>query len=98
MTIKTPWDEEIALFEAAERNGHLWDDARRVRIYKDLQSMAEGYRQGYAAAEARFVPLVEAAQKVLDWLVIIEYSYVVSGYGPIISALLDALARVKEAK
>ena len=96
MTIKTPWDKEIALFEVAKGRGPLWDDA--IRGLETLRSQARIYRQGYAAAEARFVPLVEAAQKVLDWLVIIEYSYVVSGYGPIISALLDALARVKEAK
>ena len=98
MTIKTPWDADIAIFEADERRGPLWDDDMRARIAENLRSKAEIYRQGYAASEARYVLLVEAAQKVLDWLVIIEYSYVVSGYGPIISALLDALARVKEAK
>ena len=94
MTIKTPWDDEIALLQAAERRGHLWDDALR-----DFKSQADSYRQGYADAEARHAPLVEAAQRALDWL----GDYWLDNYGRpnrslTVLALVEALAQVKEAK
>ena len=92
MTIKTPWDDEIALLQAAERRGHLWDDALR-----DFKSKADSYRRGYAAAEARYVPLVKAAQGTLDWC-LANFGYVSPSHILAVSALEDALAEVKEDK
>ena len=81
----------------------MWDDTIRVRVY-ETRSKAEGYRLGYAAAEARYVPLVKAAQEALEWflggkrLENLALRYGQTSYGPVVSALVDALAQVKEAK
>ena len=59
--MKTPWDEEIALLEAA-----LPLDKFRGLELSHKRAKQEGYRQGYGDAEAKYADLLAAAEAVSE--------------------------------